>query len=359
LIAQRREERPDARATLFRLHVELFVNAPSRDRETIRSFEALALGFMPRLDLANLTPLAQQLAPCEDTPAAVLAYLVQRSAAMRALVLALAPAIPAEIADLLIGEGLPGAVALASHPRLSASAQQRLTVMEEAAVDEALARNVAVALSEPVLRRLLARAAEHPGIARALLTRPDLALVDEVSLYCAADPVRRAAMIGKIEASALFHRTGLPARLSGPEVEALLARAHAGDVMGLEASLNEVLGFAPETTWHLLQPERRELLTLAFLVLGLDEENAIGIFLTLHPALSHSVRAVFALTDVFRAVAPSTALVILEAVFDQSITRTGLRPAVTRLLALESNAAPAMLLRPTLPVRDEPQRLAS
>jgi hypothetical protein len=362
LIPARREERADARAALFRLHAELFVNAPSRDRETIRSFEALALGFMPRLDLENLTALARQLAPCEDTPAPVLAYLVQRSAATRTLVLTLAPTIPAAVADLFIGENPAGAAALARHPRLDRAAQQRLAVMEEAGVDAALAGNAAIALSEPVLRQLLARSALHPEIGRALLGRPDLTVWDEASLYCAADPVQRARIVERIESSAHVQRPRLPARLSAAEADALLQCAQAGDVLAFEADLNEALGLDPETPWHLLQPERQELLALAFAVLGIEEDTAIRIFLTLHPTLSHSVRSVFALTDAFRAVAPAPALAILEAVFDQTITRTGLRPPATRLLALESEApapVPAALLRAPVAPEAEPQRLAS
>lgn len=362
LVPLRRALRADSRATLFRLHTELFVNAPTRDGESIRSFEALALGFMPRLDLGSLVALARMLAPCADTPATVLAYLIQRAHETRRLVLSLAPRLPTLVSDLLIGEGPSGAVALAARAELDVTTQERLVVMENAAVDEALARNAGLSLAESVLRRLIARAADNLDLGRILLARGDLALADEACLYPAADAARRERIREALEASAPFQRTSLPARASDAEVASLLTSAEAADVVGLEAELNAALGLDPDTAWHLLRPERHELLALGLLVLGLTEAQGVRAFLTLHPTLSHSVRAVFDLTAAFRAVAPTTALVLIEAVLERGIARTGHRPAGPRLVAADASVTPtASGGASRAPVAAEPelQRLAS
>lgn len=348
-----RELRADARVRLFDLHAELFVNAPSRDRETLRAFEALALGFMPRLDVATLARAARMLAPCEDTPAAVLAYLFQRSAETRGIVLDLAPALPPPVADLLIGSGR--ASDLAARPGLDAWTQERLVVMEDAAVDDRLAANHRVALGGPSLQRLIARAASHPPLAKALLARPDLSLADEAALYLAAEPARRARIRERIEASAAFRRRTLP-RLGRPETDALVTQAAAGDLPSFEAALSQGFGLAGDVPWRLLRPERQDLLALALAALAVEEEAAMRIFLTLHPVIAHPVRSVFALAETFGGVPPATAVVLVEAILGQGAAclaaRDGARPA-------PPPEAAGTAARPVAPAAVEPPREAS
>jgi len=311
----------DARARLFALHVELFVKAPSRDRETIRSFEALALGFLPRLDRASLLAAAHILAPCPDAPPDILTYLVQRAPETRELIIQLAPHLPPGIVDLLIGFGPRDAVRLASRPGRGAALQERLFQLGDALVDEAFASNLTLTLAEPVVACLASRADAWPRLGRLLLARSDLAPADEAALYCAADPARRARIRARIEASSAAYGPALPSRLGAEDADALLAHAGESDLPGFEAALARALGLPPDTAWHLLRPERQELLALALIALGLEETACIRIFLTLHPAISHSVGAVFALTETVRAVPRATANALVEAILRQPVAQ--------------------------------------
>src|SRR4051794_30965025 len=83
-----RDQKLDVRPVLLRVHTDLFVTAPSRDRATIEAFEALALGFLPPVDNATAAIVAHKLAPVADTPSTILQALLRRGGDVRAAVLA-------------------------------------------------------------------------------------------------------------------------------------------------------------------------------------------------------------------------------------------------------------------------------
>jgi hypothetical protein len=354
-----RERRADARARLFDLHVELFVNAPARDRETIRAFEALALGFMPQLGATALSRAARTLAPCEDTPPAVLGSLFRRSAETRSSVLELAPVLPPLVADLLIGSG--SARELAARPGLAPWTQERLLLMEDPSIDDELAANSQIALSEAALRHLVERAAARPPLARILLARANLGIVEEAALYLAADPGRQRLIRERIEASAVFQRRNL-ARLSREETEILVGCAGAGDVAGFEGKLSGALGFAEPVAWHFVRSDRHALLALALAAAGIEESAAVRIFLTLHPAISHPVRSVFGLTETIRSVTQATAHVLVEFIMGRRIEQQEQGSTHHHVPVYEPAGVPASPPGGAVPLdrphRDEPRRLA-
>jgi hypothetical protein len=314
------ERKPvDIRSELLRLHSELFANAPARDRETIRAFEAIALGFLPRVEHETLVDIAHVVVPCADTPPSILADLIQRSPETRAIVMAEAPSLPPSLISLLLGSP-SGCAHLASRADLDARSVERLLALHDDRVDEVLAGNGSVALDPPVLETLRQRAFQRPLLARALLARTDLTTPDEASLYLFADEEHRARIRHRVAASALFQRPHLPFRLSSHRVEALLSIAMLGDVEAFEAQLTGAFRLPPSARWRLLGQGRSELLALALRALGVEEEDATRIFLTLHPTLSHSVKTVFALVRSVRTTARPTALALVEAILGESIS---------------------------------------
>lgn len=308
---------PDTRGALLRLQAVMFVSAPSRDRETIRSFEAMTLGFISRVDEATLAEVARLVAPCPDTPADVLVALAQGSCETRGIVAAAAPRLPADAIQLLLGTAR-GRHDLAARRDLDEHALEALLVVNEEAVDAVLAANPAVSPGRPAFEVLLGRARERAPVARALLARDDLTLSDEAALYLQADPDRRAEIRHRIAASALFQRTSVP-RVRGAEIEVLLGLAQAGDVPGFEHALSSALEVSGEASWRLVEANRSELLALAMTALALDEDDAVRIFLTLHPAIAHSVATVFDLVRIIRQVSRPTALAVIGAVLGVAI----------------------------------------
>jgi hypothetical protein len=303
---------PSRRGALVTLQAELFVNARARDLETIRAFEAMILGFLPRMDAPTLTAVAELVVACPDTPGSVLVALAQRSADARAVVAARALRLPVAVVDLLLATPRDRP-SLAARPDLDAHTLERLLVVNEEAVDAALAANPAVTHAYPDFALLVERAQKQPLLAARLLARNDLTLADEAALYLQADAVRKAEIRHRVAASALFQRPQSMPRITGAAVGDLLALARDGEVAAFESELAAALHLPRTTAWRFVEADRHELLALALLALGVPEEDALRVFLTLHPAIAQSVPTVFALVRVVRQVARPTALALIEA----------------------------------------------
>src|SRR3712207_1610802 len=139
---------PDTRAALLKVNAEMFVAAPAHDRDSIDTFETLVLGFLPRTDDATLVEIARILAPCADTPPAVLDFLVRHSPETQGLVLRHAPHLPQGLDARLLATP-DGRMHLASRPDPDAATVWRLLVLRESAVEDVLAANPALAPADP------------------------------------------------------------------------------------------------------------------------------------------------------------------------------------------------------------------
>jgi hypothetical protein len=334
----------EGRAALFRLQVDLFVGAAARDAETIRSFQAIALGFLPRLDAATAAQAARRLAPCPDTPAAVLDALIAGDAETRTIVAALAPSLSAKAIDTLLASPA-GRLDLAVRADLAAATEARLLALYDPALDRTLAGNPSVAPGSEAFAVLLRRARDDAGTAAALLERFDLTLADEAALYLAADEGRRAGIRVRMAASALYRRAGFGPRADAALVRDLLRIAREGDIGAFEDRLGTGLGLPEGTSWRVLAEGRDDLLPLGLVALGVDEEDALRIALALHPAISHSVARMEAIGHLVRAVPRPIAQALVEAILQGALPgrtgrhdpvhdpaeRPGLRPHPTRL----------------------------
>lgn len=315
---------PDARAALLKVNAEMFVAAPAHDRDSIDTFETLVLGFLPRADDATLVEIARILAPCADTPPAVLDFLVRHSPETQALVLRHAPQLPRGLDTRLLATP-DGRVRLASRPDLDAATVWRLLVLHESAVEDVLAANPALAPADPGFRELVARADRRPALARLLLRRSDLATGDEARLYLAADSERRRRIRERVAAVLTPASAALPMGLTEHDVGLFLAAGRRGDGPGLETLLSAAFGLPAATEWRALAIGRHALLALALKALGLSEKEATRIFLTLHPALSSPLSALKDLVREMRDVPGPVALALVEAILDVKLPRSGPR----------------------------------
>jgi hypothetical protein len=332
----------DVRPVLLRVHTDLFAAAPSRDRATIEAFEALALGFLPTVDDATATIVAQKLAPVADTPARIIDALIQRGGAARTIILERSRS--AEAA---------GAVPRRGHALLKAAPQRaldrnevdELLSLSDADVDLAVARNGFIRLSDAQLEQLVQRARERPLLAITLLDRRDLAAGDEAVLYLHADDARRGRIRARLAPQAALAGRGVSLPRAEPAaVEALIGHARDLDIDRFEAQLALMLRLVPAPSWRFQVEPRRELLALALVAAGVAPEDCIRIFLTLHPSISRSVATVFRLAEVARTVPRPLALHLVEAIL-----------GVTVAAKREGRHVPAMDPSGT-PVRDRAAR---
>ncbi len=304
---------PDANAALLKVNASMFVAAPARDRESIETFEALMLGFLPKADHDTLVDLARLLAPCEDTPASILDYLVQHSIkACEIVQRGSARMGPPPVSRLLATPD--GRLQLARQPELDPVTVERLLVLHEGTVEDALAANPSLTPTTAGFDVLLQRARCRPALAQVLLERADLAPADAASLYLLADCERRHRIRDGV-ASLIAHRRAIISfNLTPQDTASILDAAAQGDVSRLEGLLTALFGFPASTEWRSLEIGRHRLLALAFKALGVERKDAIQVFITLHPALAYPLCAIKELVREMRDVPGPVALALVEAV---------------------------------------------
>ncbi|MCG7392535.1 hypothetical protein MHY87_06415 [Microvirga sp. ACRRW] len=299
----------DACAALLKVNAEMFVAAPARDRESIETFEALALGFLPKADDATLSDIARILAPCPDTPTSVRDYLHRHTSELHS------PArqnrmYSAPTSDKQHLATPAGRLNLASRARLDAEIIERILVLREDASENALASNLAFPSSIPAFHQLVRRAIERPDLARILLQRSDLTAAHEACLYLAANAEQRALIRERITRG----ESSSPFRVSSQDMDAISAAAADGDIACFERLLTEAFGFPESKEWRILQIGRHVLLALALKALGVETKEAARIFLNLHPALSYPLSAIRELMHEMRDVPQAVALVLIESI---------------------------------------------
>lgn len=302
----------DACAALLKVNAEMFAAAPARDRESIETFEALALGFLPKADRATLLEIARILARCQDTPRSVLDYLHRHLPESRETAPSCVPS-PDPGFDKRSFATAEGRARLAAQDALDAATIERLLVLREEACEEILAANPAFASSMTAFHRVVRRAVERPALARILLQRVDLSVAQESCLYLTADRERQRLIRQRIAAS-YAQASAASRRLAEHDVAALRKAASEGDDAGVERLLTQAFGFANPVEWRLLQIGRHPLLALALKALGVPEQDAISIILPLHPALSYPLSAIRELVRTMRDVSGPVALVLVETI---------------------------------------------
>lgn len=320
LAALAHEQPLDVRPVLLRVHTDLFVTAPVRDQETIDAFETLIMGLLPGADDLTAIRLARKLAPCPDAPAAVLASLAERGGEVLRLLIAEMPVLPQELHDRAVTGDDETAESLAHRDDISAATIMDLIARASPAIDFALAMNKAIVIEAEAMDILLVRSRSHAALAQALLSRGDLSAAEESSLYLQASASRRMALRERL--GQVFAVRQVPLLIDREAAEDLEYLAGAGDRQGFADRLAEALGLRHTPEWRFEHPDRHELLALTLVTVGVPTETCIRIFLTLTPAISHSVQAVFALTEVARTVPRQVAAMLVEAILNVSLALT-------------------------------------
>lgn len=316
LAALARDPHLDLRPVILRVQADLFAGAPARDAQTVAAFEALALGLLPVVDDETALIVARRLAPCPDTPVAVMHLLIARGGEVRRAILA-----PREL--------LPEEPAPQTRPPADRPAPNPV---------ESPARDPEAGAIGPAL----AEARTSPALARRLLRRPDLGAADAAVLYLHADAARRAQIRAGLDGLAQL-RNPAPPRADAVARQALIEAAARRDRVTFAAQLGGALGAAASlgAALDLAQESGQEFLALALHAAGLSEEECIRIFLTLDPGMARSVSAVFHLADLIRSTPRGVAAHLVEAVLGAELARAQGR----RLPAMDPSGAPPRQLR--------------
>lgn len=325
LLELSRIEQLDLKPVILRVQTDLYLRAPRRDRAARETFTSLACGLIPTVDQETACIVAGKLAAHPETPPAVLDALAARGGSVRAAILAAKASLPGH-ADAVGAAGADGEEAplpamltarLASLPSLRREAIEDLSRDGRPEVDLALALNRGITLGGAPLRRLVDRARRMPDLALVLLARPDLSPADLAPLYLFADPAGREAIVRAVEATASLRPCPPVPRGLGAALTALSADR---DVEAFVATLADSLGLPPDFITAVDEPDARyDLLAVAMRAVGLHEDEAVYVFLTLNKGVACSAQRVSALVTVFRSLGRASARDLLAALLDRPI----------------------------------------
>lgn len=322
LLELSRIEQLDLKPVILRVQTDLYLRAPRRDRDARETFTSLACGLIPTVDQETACIVAAKLAAHPETPPAVLDALAARGGSVRAAILAAKASSPGR-AD---GGGAAGAegeeaplpamltARLASLPSLRRESIEDLSRDGRPEVDVALALNRGIVLGGAPLRRLVDRARRMPDLALVLLARPDLSPADLAPLYLFADSAGREAIVRAVEATASLRPCPPVPRGLGATLTALSTDR---DVEAFVSTLADSLGLPHDFITVVDEPDARyDLLAVAIRAVGLHEDEAVYVFLTLNQGVACSAQRVSALVSVFRSLSRAGARDLLAALLD-------------------------------------------
>jgi hypothetical protein len=346
-------ENLDLKPVILRVQTDLFVRAPGRDRTATEIFESLACGLIPTVDEETARVVARKLAPCRETPPAVLEALALRGGGARDAVVELAPTLSRGLIDAALADGFDIADRIAARAGLSREAADELSREGRPEIDRALAANLGITLRGATLARLVGRGRGDAELARLLLVRPDVSAADLVPLYLHADPMRRAVIGRSVEATAALRPCPPPPRDLG---ESLTRLSAAHDVAAFVAALADGLGLPPDFLALVADPGARyDLLTLGLRAAGLHEEEAVYIFLTLNQGVARSAERVADLVRLFRTVSRPAARDLVAAILDRPLAERGRSEAHQPVHGPEAKLRQsAVAPRTNLPARTRP-----
>jgi uncharacterized protein (DUF2336 family) len=318
----------DLRPVLLRAQTELFLTAHSHSPEAIADFDTIAAALIGVVDADTLVPIARKLVAHPDTPRGVLAALHAKGGEVAAIVLAAMPdLVPEWIMAAVMDRDSRLASAVAGRPDLTPWQIQLLVDRHETQVDQALAGNKALVLSRAVVDTLLARARTDAELGRVLVARHDLTGMDKAALFGHATSQQRAAILAEVEVFvALEGRRRAVAFLEAAARDRAIGAAASGDRISFAEVLGQALDISTDDALPLCADPLGELLALSLVAAGVEEEDAIRIFLTLDPVIAQSVDRVFSLASLVRNVSRETACRIVSAVVGRDVgaaRRTG------------------------------------
>lgn len=275
-----KSQRQKTDAALFRAIVDQFIARPLHPSADIDQFEKLASGFIEMLDADSAADCAPDLCRHPETPASVVARLLEKGGKAARITFEFAPTIHLEVLRATAEHGpVELATAIARRSTLERKVVSILASRGESEVLCALADNRRAHLHQAARRALVQAGRDDLRLARILLDRDDLTL-DVEPLFLAATKAERSQIV--VEASARVLAASAPENAWRPamsiaaEIEAC---AIARDAEALAAVLAEALDCRKSRVRAILADASGEALALALLAFGASEDAAIRIFL--------------------------------------------------------------------------------
>jgi uncharacterized protein (DUF2336 family) len=313
LITAAKADGIDARMVLARVLTDLFVGRALHTHDELVQFEALIGPLIRVVDTQTAIAVANKLAGHAEIPRAVIEALLAREDEASYASLRGAVMLDLRTLDILAERGsCLVAVAIASRHGVGETTARILAYRDEAAIDLALARKPELDLPADVVSLLLARARGNPELAKLMLARQGVALLERCALFFEAEPQERAAMAAEATRRSFLARArASPFARQGID-EAVLALGGQGKERLAEA-LASWLGLGASDALAIAADSTGEALVLALRACGARPAPIVTLLLRRGVHLSRSVERIFSLDRLARETSGAGAAIIVQA----------------------------------------------
>jgi hypothetical protein len=309
-------------AALLRATTELFVQEPSHDRDEIRRYEELALHFLPRVTAEDRIHVAGRLAERSDAPQSVIRMLAKDAIEVAREVLARSPVLCAlDLLSVIAATGPDHHRLIAERPNLAADVVRALKLvgdpdaLSSSQGAEPAAANPSPAAA-PAAPRAWARELPPPARGPARIVPLDPDLIEFRSFIVAERSLRLRLMADLATWPPRRPYQGPGSRLD----HAFRSILGAAQIVGfarrnqrreLIAAIAEGLGLPEEIVLASLDDRSGEPVAILLKALGLDNIQAQQVLLLATPAIGQDVNVFFRLVDLYAAMEPSVAEILV------------------------------------------------
>lgn len=313
LIAAAKADGIDARMVLARVLTDLFVGRILHTHDELVQFEALVEPLIRVVDTRTAVAVAEKLARHAETPRGVIEALLAREDEASFTVLREAVMLDQRTLHILAERGSGRvAAAIASRGEIAEATARVLVYRDEVPADIALARRPSRDLPPDVVSLLCARARGNPGLAKLMLSRPNLGFRERCALFLEAEPQERAVIAAEATRRGFLTRAR-PSPYARQNVDEEVRELAGQGTDEIIEALAGWLGLSFEDAQAIVDDPTGEPLVLSLRACGARPEPIVTLLLCRGIHLSRSVERIFSLERLARETCGPAAAMVVEA----------------------------------------------
>ncbi len=332
----------ERRQTVIRVMTDLFIHDDGNMSDRERSLhEGVLAGLIGEAGMTMRREVAERFANLRYAPKKVVRFLASDDIAVARTILSHSPALSdADLIEVVNNATTGHRVAIASRPRVDNNLISALIIAGEDDVFEAIARNPGAKMDDVSLTRIAARSQHNAGLAEALTTREDLKAGALSGLFWSVSATMREKIIDLVS-PAVEIAGGLeraPIRISS-DAERETALAGLASLLtarkkdAFQRIMAQLLGISQTLTGQIMGDAGGEPFAIACKAAGFKSESFTTLLLLYNPAVSESIKRVFALSELYERISPAAGWHFLH-IWNRDITASSapdnvkLKPAI-------------------------------
>ena len=304
----------ERRQTVIRVMTDLFVHDDENMSDRERTLhEGVLAGLISESGMTMRKEVSERLANLRYAPKKVIQYLANDDIAVARTILTHSPALSDDdLTKIVNTTTTEHRVAIASRPRLDNSLVSALIAIGEDDVFEAIARNSGAKINEISLACIAARSQHNAGLAEALTNREDLRSGALSGLFWAGNPTMREKILDLVSPAAEKDGLALAPIRIGSEAERATALAGLASLLtarkkdDFQRFMAQLLSLSQTLMARIMNDPEGEPFTVACKAAGFKSESFTTLLLLYNPAVSESIKRVFALSGLYERITPAT-----------------------------------------------------